>query len=372
MKGAQYISPNNNNNNNQQKSIIRTSNTQHVAETLASYCDVLLRGELKGDSLLVTTTKENNYQQQQNSSSSETDENYLIDVIFELVTQLVSFFKDKDLVIELHRSKTAKRLLDMVQKNSTSSSAASASSSSTATEQNLDLECILAHKLSRVVDMSQTRKFEGMFADIERLADEQQNFQNFLLASSQGNSSTTTTRAFFKCSVLTSSKWPAFRTINEQNCPVNLQGFPSLHENIFAFEQFYKKQHQSRRLTWLLDPCTAVVSVNFPKGVKEISMTWTQAFVLCCVDEISSKRAALMTIKNKKGTTFEEVLKYCTVGFNIDDEFISKDNNDNEEDQKQENYYSLPFMSDEVRNSLASLALNPKFQILRKVVVDEE
>ena len=79
----------------------------------------------------------------------------------------------------------------------------------------------------------------------------------------------------FSVQVLSSGFWP-----NTTNPPLLLP--PALHAKLDQFNAFYASKYQGRRLTWAhhLDKC--IVIARFPKGKKELDVSFYQALVLSC------------------------------------------------------------------------------------------
>ena len=79
----------------------------------------------------------------------------------------------------------------------------------------------------------------------------------------------------FSVQVLSPRVWP-----NTTNPPRLLP--PSLHAKLDQFNTFYASKYQGRRLTWAhhLDKC--IVVARFPKGKKELDVSFYQALVLSC------------------------------------------------------------------------------------------
>jgi len=161
-----------------------------------------------------------------------------------------TYITEKDVFQEFYKAKLAKRLLQ--------------------TTPNEDLEKGFLERLQREMGKSFTHKMEGMLLDRDSTRAFAEKFAQ--------DSSSAGLGVEFEVRVLTAVNWPAYKSDN-------LQPPLSLKRCVEAFTRFYKKSHQTRRLTWINMLGSATLNLLFPKGTKDVTATLHQASVLVLVDE---------------------------------------------------------------------------------------
>lgn len=197
------------------------------SEVLATFCDAVMRGDLK-------------------DNVDQDAENERLDKL----VQIFSYIVEKDIFQEYYKSKLAKRLLQ--------------------TTPNEDLERTFLEKLQRLMGKSFTHKMEGMLNDRETTRQHTDKFQNDV--SSRG------LPADFDVQVLTAGHWPPYRADT-------LAPPASLRQCIDAFARFYKKGYATRMLNWIHALGSCVLKVSFPKGIKDVTGSIYQGAILLILDE---------------------------------------------------------------------------------------
>ncbi len=139
-----------------------------------------------------------------------------------------------------------------------------------------DLEMSMIAKLKAECGPSFTNKLEGMFMDIELTRGLTKEYQEHL----DGNKSN---EHHFRVSasrnvdvyvqVLATGYWPAYVPV-ESHLPVVMS------DHTECFNSFYCEKYQGRRLSWQPELGHCILTVNFPRGRKELAVSQLQATVL--------------------------------------------------------------------------------------------
>lgn len=132
----------------------------------------------------------------------------------------------------------------------------------------IDAEKSMISKLKAECGSQFTNKLEGMFKDIELSSDVMAAFRQAANARSKLPAGIDMT-----VSVLTSGFWPTY-PIAEANLPKELE------ESQQVFKEFYLRKYSGRRLVWYSSLGTCVLRAQFPKDVKELSVSLFQTVVL--------------------------------------------------------------------------------------------
>ena len=210
------------------------------AELLVKYADKKLRGE-KG------------------LSERETEN------ILDQVMVLFRYLQDKDVFEAFYKNYLSKRLL--LGKSSS-----------------VDLEKGMLTKLKSECGSNYTSKLEGMFQDIELSREIMLQYSTSLLDEQKSSQKSTETnkKPSVEChfQVLTTGFWPSQVSI-QVKIPLEL----NYHKE--KFQNFYSNRYQGRRLSWnhILDRC--IVTSHFPKGKKELELSFVQTVVLMSFDSSS-------------------------------------------------------------------------------------
>lgn len=132
----------------------------------------------------------------------------------------------------------------------------------------IDAEKSMISKLKAECGSQFTNKLEGMFKDIELSADIMSGFRQ----SSQFRNKLPK-GIDMSVSVLTSGFWPTY-PVADAKLPQELE------ESQAVFKEFYLNKYSGRKLVWHSPLGTCVLRAQFPKGVKELSVSLFQAVVL--------------------------------------------------------------------------------------------
>lgn len=169
---------------------------------------------------------------------------------------------------------------------------------------NYDTEKYLISMLKTECGTNYTAKLEGMFTDMDLSKDIMATYAAHVQAVSSHSPSSAPPGSpaldgsggiDFSVQVLSSGYWT--------NQPASELRIPSsLASHISAFDSFYVEKYQGRRLQWThsLDKC--IVVARFPKGRKELEVSFHQAIVLQCFNLDSA------TLEDKSLTLSDVVL----------------------------------------------------------------
>jgi len=214
------------------KSLSKVINTptsgkvSHSPEILAKYCDFLLKKNPKA------TINEDEIEQKL--------ENIII---------LFKYIDDKDIFQKFYSKILAKRLIYN-------------------TSVSEELEENMINKLKLSCGVEYTNKLQRMFTDINVCKDINYNFKEYL----KSNNSKQTIDS--NILVLTSGSWPLSNTNITFQIPVELE------DNINQFTEFYQKEHNGRKLTWLYQLSKADVRLYTESKRYELNMTLYQVAIL--------------------------------------------------------------------------------------------
>ncbi|KAG4105964.1 Cullin-domain-containing protein [Neocallimastix lanati (nom. inval.)] len=214
------------------KSLSKVINTptsgkiSHSPEILAKYCDFLLKKSPK------VTLNEDEIKQK-----------------LENVIILFKYIDDKDIFQKFYSKILAKRLIY-----------------GTSVSEELEENMINRLKLSCGVEY--TNKLQRMFTDINVCKDINYNFKEYL--KSKNIKQTVDSNIL----VLTSGSWPLTNSNITFQIPVELE------DNINNFTEFYQKEHNGRKLTWLYQLSKADVRLHMEDKRYELNMTLYQLAIL--------------------------------------------------------------------------------------------
>jgi len=142
---------------------------------------------------------------------------------------------------------------------------------------NWDLEKFLISKLKAECGANFTAKMEGMFGDVELSKTAMLQYTQWLAENNSPSMDAKGEKSSVEVhyQVLTTGFWPSYPQY-DVTVPSELQHQQSL------FMSFYGVKFQGRRLVWqhVLDRC--VMTVRFPKGKKELELSFFQTIVLLC------------------------------------------------------------------------------------------
>ncbi|ORX60862.1 Cullin-domain-containing protein [Piromyces finnis] len=214
------------------KSLSKVINTptsgkiSHSPEILAKYCDFLLKKSPK-----VTMNEDE------------------IESKLDNVIILFKYLDDKDIFQKFYSKILAKRLIY-------------------GTSISEELEENMINKLKLSCGVEYTNKLQRMFTDINVCKDINYNFKEYL------NSKNSKQTVDSNILVLTSGSWPLSNSNITFQIPVELE------YNINQFTEFYQKEHNGRKLTWLYQLSKADVRLYTESKRYELNMTLYQVAIL--------------------------------------------------------------------------------------------
>lgn len=158
----------------------------------------------------------------------------------------------------------------------------------------VDAEKAVLTKLKNECGAVFTQKLEGMFKDMETSEDLNKNFHQHI--EHQG-----LPKANVNVRVLTTDNWPTY-DLYEINLPKQMR------DSLSTFEEFYRQQHNTRRLNWHYALSGTVLSATFRKGYKkELIMSLHQAVVLLLFND--SEKWTVADIVDATKINKSEVIK---------------------------------------------------------------
>jgi len=214
------------------KSLSKVINTptsgkiSHSPEILAKYCDFLLKKSPK-----VTINEDE------------------IEPKLDNVIILFKYLDDKDIFQKFYSKILAKRLIY-------------------GTSVSEELEENMINKLKLSCGVEYTNKLQRMFTDINVCKDINNNFKEYLKLKNNKQSVDS------NILVLTSGSWPLSNSNITFQIPVELE------DNINQFTEFYQKEHNGRKLTWLYQLSKADVRLYTESKRYELNMTLYQVAIL--------------------------------------------------------------------------------------------
>jgi cullin-4 len=93
--------------------------------------------------------------------------------------------------------------------------------------------------------------------------------------------------------LLTTGYWPSYPSTNSLIVP------PELQHIMEHFNTFYTAKYQGRRLAWAHHVERCLIIANFPKGKKDLEVSFIQALVLLCFNRVPS--IGFLDIKSATG-----------------------------------------------------------------------
>lgn len=239
-------------NDNKNLSVWATKSSK-VAEMIAKYMDMLLRGGLKAIPRSLLSDIQDQVDSGNTGFSGSRDEDAELDRHLEQALELFRFIEGKDLFEAFYKKDLARRLL----------MARSASQ---------DAERNMLTKLRNECGCTFTQNLEQMFKDQEISRDE-------MTAYRQSSYNSSRPLLDLNVSVLSAAAWPSYPETR-----VNIP--PEVAKNIESFDHFYTSKHTGRRLTWKHALSHCVIKAKFNKGYKELLVSAFQAVVLVLFNEI--------------------------------------------------------------------------------------
>jgi len=198
----------------------------------------------------------------------------------EAVVRLFTYFDDKDLFYAAFRRSLSKRLLSK--------------------KINEDAERSFIGKLKRRQGEVFMKKLEGMLNDIKISTEKKDEFKEYCK-----NTNQTLNNVDLSIIVLNDLYWPLTK---QTDLHLSQELLPSLK----AFEDYYKKENDKKKLTWLYNQGSCVVNYNFLDEKKrkkkvDLSISCIQATILLLYNEQNTYK--FEAIREALGVTVE-MLKY--------------------------------------------------------------
>ena len=224
------------------------SGTSKVGEMTAKHIDTLLRGGLKAlPAELLSDAKDRSHAEKEGQASTA-DEDAELDRQLDQVLELFRFIEGKDTFEAFYKRDLARRLL----------------MSRSASQ---DAERSMLTKLRGECGSNFTHNLEQMFRDQELAADEMDSYRQ------SGENAGRQPPFDLSVMILSAAAWPSY--------PDETLHLPSeVASEMERWEDFYKRKHTGRVLTWkhMLAHCS--LKARFPKGQKELMVSAYQAVVL--------------------------------------------------------------------------------------------
>jgi len=146
-----------------------------------------------------------------------------------------------------------------------------------------ELERSVISKLKAECGANYTSKLEGMFTDMELSKDIMVQYGVHNGVSVGGAAKVAGTKMDAHIQVLTTGFWPTPQ-LQFTTEPASLPAiFPTDIQRVQKhFESFYHSKYQGRRLSWAYSLDRCLVVARFPRGKKELEVSFHQSLVLCC------------------------------------------------------------------------------------------
>jgi len=164
---------------------------------------------------------------------------------------------------------------------------------------NFDTEKNMLSKLKTECGSNYTAKLEGMFQDIDLSKACQAAYSAHLLQHPLNSALGGSTSMTMEMQVLTTGYWPSPTPTTTLILPEELT------MRMQHFEQFYADKYQGRRLVWAHALQRCVVSARFPKGKKDLEVSFFQALVLRCFNR--NNRLTFSEISEQTGIEKSEL-----------------------------------------------------------------
>ena len=228
-----------------------------TADLMSSFCDRILKGREK---------------------LSDTEADFLLDQ----TVQIFTYLNDKDVFAEIYRNQLSKRLLS--QKSVSD-----------------EMEKTMIGKLKMKCGTQFTAKIEGMVSDLNLGKETGSKFEEVFKGKRAELGMPTLA---FSVQQLTSGYWPA-HTIYNVNLP------PLMQKAQKAYEDFFKKTFDGRRLQWFHVLGNATVKGTFQEGKKsfDFKITTLQAILLLEFNSLSIGDNISFSTLGERTALPEEVLK---------------------------------------------------------------
>ncbi|CAO3666159.1 unnamed protein product [Umbelopsis vinacea] len=241
-------------------------------EVLARYCDTMLKrsaGKKDAASSAAGASSKAGARRRLAHGADDGDPT-------ETLTRMITLFKyidDKDVFQKFYARLLAKRLIH-------------------ATSISEEAEATMISQLKETCGIEYTSKLHRMFTDMSLSAD-----LNLAFKSQEGGD-----MKGFEMLVLTSGAWPLNQSsAGEFTIPAELV------RSISKFEEFYKKKHSGRRLTWLWHLSRGEVKITYLDKPYELSVSLHQMTLILLFNTVNSLTIKEMAVQT--GLTISDILR---------------------------------------------------------------
>ncbi|KAI9280473.1 Cullin [Sporodiniella umbellata] len=258
------------------RTIINDSSKASGPETLARYCDMMLKkSSVKKD---INTSSGQRRRTKKEAEDDQEDQE-------EKLTKMITLFKyvdDKDVFQKFYSRMLAKRLIY------------NASSSE-------ELEVNMINRLKEICGVEYTSKLNKMFTDITLSSDLNSKFKTHIKDNQlqpQGN---------VEALVLTAGAWPLNQK-DDASSETNKLLIPTvLENNITWFESFYGKLYNGRKLLWQWNLTRGEIRVNYFDKSYELQVSMYQMIMLLLFND--SQKMTIQDIMNRSGLSMTETVR---------------------------------------------------------------
>ncbi|KAI8983702.1 Cullin [Pilobolus umbonatus] len=257
------------------RTIINNSIPSNGPETLARYCDIIMKKNTAKKELV------NGKRPKKSDYAFEVDEVDQEEKLMKMVT-LFKYVDDKDIFQKFYSRTLAKRLI-----YNTSASE--------------EMELSMINRLKEICGVEYTSKLNRMFTDMSLSSDLNPKFKSFLRENQDHHP------VSMDILVLTAGAWPLNQ--KEDGLPENGKlHIPRVLENcIGSFEKFYSEQYNGRRLLWQWNLTRGEIRVNYLDRNYELQVSLFQMILLLLFNCRSSY--LLEDLMSQSGLNMNDMMK---------------------------------------------------------------
>ncbi|KAI7901142.1 Cullin [Cokeromyces recurvatus] len=279
----------NESNHNDNKTNLNGSNCNafllNSPEILARYCDMMLKKSAgRKEMQSSNATNGNNIKRKGliKKPIIDIDESDQEEKLIKMIT-LFNYVDDKDVFQKFYSRMLAKRLIY----NSSLSE---------------ELEINMINRLKEICGVEYTSKLNKMFTDISLSSELNAKYKTFIKEKNR------TSQTNMEMLVLTAGAWPLNQQKEDSDLNTNKLQIPRMLEvSISSFEQFYKNQHNGRRLLWQWNLTRGEVRINHLDKNYEIQVSLYQMIILLLFNQSNITNINEITIQS--GLTLSDVMK---------------------------------------------------------------
>ncbi|KAK5652500.1 hypothetical protein OQA88_10405 [Cercophora sp. LCS_1] len=245
--------------NDKSTAAVWKTGSSKVGEMIAKYIDMLLRGGLKILPKTLLSDSKDRADAEMSGVASTGDDDAELDRQLDNALELFRFIEGKDVFEAFYKKDLARRLL----------MGRSASQ---------DAERNMLSKLKSECGSTFTHNLEQMFKDQELGKDEMASYKEWRMGTGKAKAG----EVDLSVNILSAAAWPTY--------PDTRVLLPrEVMNEIEQFDQYYKKKHTGRRLTWKHSLAHCVLHARFDRGRKELLVSAHQAVVLVLFNEVEGK-----------------------------------------------------------------------------------